>query len=166
MASVVLLLLHKLVTSHWWGKDQKVLTCPVVINQVMLELFFISKKSLKIPKGQSESVSRRTDIIMTKIKRTKGPTTIYKHTLKTKDRVTLTPLKPGVGSSCSTRGTRRVTLVTNPGAGKDWEVLTTSKTYPWSSLTQIFRSGKLVVNIDSMSVSNLYPSRRLPCCYN
>ena len=56
---------------------------------------------------------------MTKRKRTKGPTTIYKPTLKTKDRVTRSPLKPGVGSSCSTSGTRRVTLVTNPGAGKD-----------------------------------------------
>jgi hypothetical protein len=46
-----------------------------------------------------------------------------KHTYKTKDRVTRTPLKTGgelrcsgrVGSSCSNSGTRRVTLVTNPG---------------------------------------------------
>ena len=45
-----------------------------------------------------------------------------KHTHETKDRVTRTPLKSGgelrcsggVGSSCSTGGTRRVTLVTNP----------------------------------------------------
>ena len=45
-----------------------------------------------------------------------------KHTYKTKDRVTRTPLKPGgelrcsgrVSSSCSTSGTRRVNLVTNP----------------------------------------------------
>ena len=44
-----------------------------------------------------------------------------KHTLKTKDRVTRTPLKTGgerrcfggVSSSCSTSGTRRVNLVTN-----------------------------------------------------
>jgi hypothetical protein len=43
-------------------------------------------------------------------------------TLKTKDRVTRTPLRTGselrfsgmVSSSCSTSGTRRVTLVTNP----------------------------------------------------
>ena len=35
-------------------------------------------------------------------------------TQKTKDRVTRTPLKTGrVNSSCSTSGTRRVTLVTN-----------------------------------------------------
>jgi hypothetical protein len=45
-----------------------------------------------------------------------------KYTHKTKDRVTRTPLKTGgelrcsgrVSSSCSTSGTRRVNLVTNP----------------------------------------------------
>jgi hypothetical protein len=45
-----------------------------------------------------------------------------KHTHKTKDRETRTPLKTGnelrysgrVSRSCSTRGTRRVNLVTNP----------------------------------------------------
>ena len=36
------------------------------------------KKSLKIPRGQSESVYRRTDNIMTKRKSTKGQNTIYK----------------------------------------------------------------------------------------
>jgi hypothetical protein len=59
---------------------------------------------------------------MAKGKRTKGQTTIYKNTHKTEDRVTLTPLKTGgelrcsgrVGSSCSTSGTRCVSLVTNP----------------------------------------------------
>ena len=59
---------------------------------------------------------------MAKRKSTKGQATIYKTlcTQKTKDRVTRTPLKSGgefgcsgrVGSSFSTRGTRRVTLVT------------------------------------------------------
>ena len=51
-----------------------------------------------------------------------------------------------VGSSCSTSDTRRVNLVTNPvispGRGKDREVLTTSGTYPWSYVTQIFHSGQ------------------------
>jgi hypothetical protein len=45
-----------------------------------------------------------------------------KHTHKTKDRVARTPLKTGselrcsgrISSSCSTSGTRRVNLVTNP----------------------------------------------------
>jgi len=37
-----------------------------------------NKKSLKIPKGKSESVYRRTDNTMAKKKGTKGQTTIYK----------------------------------------------------------------------------------------
>jgi len=78
------------------------------------------KKSLKIPKGQSETVyRRRTDNTMAKRKSTKGQTTIDKHTYKTKDGVTRTPLKTGdelmcsgrVGSSCSTSGTRRFRLL-------------------------------------------------------
>ena len=47
----------------------------------------IDKKSLKIPKGYSESVNRRrTDNTMAKRKRTKGQTTNYK-TLHTKLKV-------------------------------------------------------------------------------
>ena len=38
----------------------------------------LCKKSLKIPKVQSESVYRRTDNAMAKRKSTKGQTTIYK----------------------------------------------------------------------------------------
>jgi hypothetical protein len=61
-----------------------------------------------------------------------------KHTYKTKERVTRTPLKTGgelrcsgrVSSSCSTSDTRRVNLVTHPvkshERGKDREVFTTS----------------------------------------
>ena len=77
-----------------------------------------------------------------------------KHTYKTKDRVTRTPLKTGgelrfswrVNSSCSTSSTRRVNLVTNPVISREWgkdrEVFTTSGTYPWSFVTQIFHNGK------------------------
>jgi hypothetical protein len=73
-------------------------------------------------------------------------------THKTKDRVTRNQLKTGgelmcsgrVSSSCSTGGTRRVNLVTNPVISHEWgndrEVLTTSGTYPWSFVTQIFHS--------------------------
>ena len=51
-----------------------------------------------------------------------------KHTHKTKVRVTRTPLKTGdklvcsgrVGSSCSTSGTLRVNLVTNPVISHKW----------------------------------------------
>jgi hypothetical protein len=68
------------------------------------------EKSLKIPKGQSEFVyRRRTDNTMAK------------------DRVTRTPLKTGgelrcsgrVSSSCSTSGTRRVNLFTNPVVSRE-----------------------------------------------
>ena len=48
------------------------------INRYELLLLYV-KKSLKISKGQSESVYRRkTDNTMAKRKRTKGQTTIYK----------------------------------------------------------------------------------------
>jgi hypothetical protein len=64
-----------------------------------------------------------------------------KHTYKTKDRVTQTPLKTGgelmcsgrVSSFCSTSDTHRVNLVTNSvishEQGKNQEVFTTSGTY-------------------------------------
>jgi hypothetical protein len=75
-----------------------------------------------------------------------------KHTYKTKHRVTRTPLETGgelrcsgkVSSSCSTSGTRRVNLITNPVISREWgkdsEVFTTSGKYPWSFVTQIFHS--------------------------
>ena len=102
------------------------------------------KKSLKVPKGKSESVYRRTDNTMAKRKNTNDKQRPTKHTHKTKDRVTRIPLKTRgelrcsgrVSSSCSTSGTRRVNLVTNR------EVLTTSGTYPWSFVTPIFHSGQ------------------------
>ena len=77
-----------------------------------------------------------------------------KHANKTKDRVTRTPLKTISEirysgreiSYCSTSDTCRVNLVTNLAIshkrGKDREVFTTSGTYPWSFVTQIFHSGQ------------------------
>jgi hypothetical protein len=77
-----------------------------------------------------------------------------KHTYKTKDWVTRSPLKSGgelrcsrrVSSSCSTSDTHRVNLVTNlvisHERGKDREVFTTSGTYPWSFVTQIFHNSQ------------------------
>jgi len=51
-----------------------------------------------------------------------------------------------VGSSGFTSDTRRVNLVTNPvisnERGKDREVFTTSGTYPWSFVAQIFHNGQ------------------------
>ena len=109
---------------------------------------------MKIPRGQSETVYRRTDNTMAKEKVQKDKQRSTKHTYKTKDRVTRTPLKTGdelrcsgrVSSSCSTSGTRRANLVTNPVISREWgkdrEVFTTSGTYPWSFVTQIFQNGQ------------------------
>ena len=63
--------------------------------------------------------NRQHNVQKKKVQRNKQRST--KHTHKTKDRVTRTPLKTGgelrcsgrVGNSCSTSGTRRVILVTN-----------------------------------------------------
>ena len=59
-------------------------------------------------------------------------------TQKTKDRATRTPLKKG---SCSTSGASHVTLATNVMIShegrKDLGLLTTSRPYPWSFVTQI-----------------------------
>jgi hypothetical protein len=92
-------------------------------------MWSLLQKSLKIPMRLSESVyRRRTENTMAKITSTKGQTTIYNHTHKTKDRVTRTQLKTRdelrcsgrVSSSCSTSGTRRVNLVTNPVLSDEW----------------------------------------------
>ena len=89
---------------------------------------------------------------MAKTKRTKGQTTIYKtlhRKLKIEQRI---PQKTEdelgcfgrVTNSCSTCGTRRVVLVTNPvisnERGKYRIVITTNATYTWSFVTQMFRN--------------------------
>jgi len=98
---------------------------------------------LKITKGQSESVSRRTtqwskEQHNGQKKKYNDKQRSTKHTYKPKNRVTRTPLNTGaelrwswrVSSSCSTSDTRRVNLVTNSvithERGKDREVFTTS----------------------------------------
>ena len=50
------------------------------------------KKSLKIPKGQSGSVYRRTDNTIAKRKVQKDKQRSTKHIYKAKDRITRTPL--------------------------------------------------------------------------
>ena len=91
---------------------------------------------------------------MAKRKSTQDKQRSTKHTHKTKDRETRTPLRTEgelgcsgrVGTSCSTSGTGRVNLVTRPvishERGKDREVLKTGGTYPWSFVTQIFHNGQ------------------------
>ena len=115
-----------------------------------------TKKSLKIPKGGNQNPyieeEQTTQWSKEKIQKDKQRST--KHTYKTKYRVTRTPLKTGgelrcsgrVSSSCSTSGTRHVNLVTNPVISREWrknrEVFTTSGTYSWSLVTQIFHNGQ------------------------
>ena len=109
------------------------------------------KKNLKIPKGGNHNPYIKEEHNGQKKKDTQRST---KHTYKTEDRVTRTPLKTGgelrysgrVSSSCSTSGTRCVNLVTNPVISREWgkgrEVFTTSRTYPWSFVTHIFHNGQ------------------------
>jgi hypothetical protein len=122
----------------------------------LLAIAVLSEKSLKIPKGGNQNPyieeEQTTQWPKEKVQKDKQRST--KHTYKTKDRITRTPLKTGgelmcssrSSSSCSTSDTCRVNLVTNPvishERGKDREVFTTSGTYPWSFVTQIFHNGQ------------------------
>ena len=83
---------------------------PLLANWVSYEEFEDTKGVIRIRKSKDKQDKGQND---------KQRST--KHTHKTKDRVTRTPLKPGgelrcsgrVGSYCSTSGTSRVNLVTN-----------------------------------------------------
>ena len=98
---------------------------------------------------------------------TKGQTTIYKTYSKNKDQETRTPLRIGgqlrcsgrVVSSCYTSGTSRVSLLTNPVTilkrGKDRGVFTTSGTYPWPFVTQIFRNDQPSHGVDRKTIEVL-----------
>ena len=106
---------------------------------------------MKIPKEQSESVYRRRK---DNIKSTKGQTTIYKTQISNQRSSNTNPTKTGgelrcsarVGTSCSISDIRSVNLVANPVINREWvkyrEVFTTSGTYPWSFVTQIFHNGQ------------------------
>jgi hypothetical protein len=116
------------------------------------------KKSLKIQMYQRQGnqnpyiEEQTTQWPKEKVQRDKQRST--KHTHKTNDWLTRTPLKTGgefrcfgrESSSCSTSGTCRVNLVTNPVISREWgkdrEVFTTSGTYPWSLVTQVFHNGQ------------------------
>jgi LysM repeat protein len=87
------------------------------------------KKSLKIPKSnQNPYIEEEQTTQWPKEKGQKDKQRSTKHTHKTKDRITRTPLKTGgvlrcsgrVGSSCSTIDTRRVNLVANPVIRHEW----------------------------------------------
>jgi hypothetical protein len=114
-----------------------------------------AKEEFDDTKGVIRIVNRRsTENTVANRKRTKEKKQYTKHSHKTKDRVTRSPLKTGeelrcygrVSSSCSTIGTRRVNLVTNlvisHVRGKDREVFTTSGKYSWSFVIEIFHAGQ------------------------
>ena len=131
------------------------------LNQIFIVLKQQSagrhKKSLKIPKGgnQNPYIEKEQTTQQPKEKAQQDKQRSTKHTHKTRDRVTRTPLKTEgelicsgrVSSSCLTSDIRRVNLVTNPvishELGKGREVFTTSGIYPWSFVTQIFHNGQL-----------------------
>ena len=95
-----------------------------VIGQCLWNISGLTRRRVWIYQNvQSEFVyRRRADNTLAKRKSTKDKQRSTKHTYKTTDRVTRTPLKTGneircsgrVGSSCSTTSTRRVNLVRNP----------------------------------------------------
>jgi hypothetical protein len=93
------------------------------MNSILTGFDYMSKKSLKIPKGGNQNPyieeEQTTQWPKEKVQTDKQRST--KHTHKTKDRVTRIPLKTEgemrcsgrVSSSCSTSGTRRVILLEN-----------------------------------------------------
>ena len=98
-----------------------------VLKKISFDVSSFSKKSLKISKGKSKFVYRRTD--NTIVKRKRANNDLQNTTQKIRDRATQTPLNTGVEfsspwwvcSSCSTSGTRRVAPVTNPMISHEWE---------------------------------------------
>ena len=110
--------------------------------------YWSKKKSLKIPNwgNQKLYIEEEQTIQWPKEKVQKDKQRLTKHTYKTKDRVTRTPLKTGgelrcsgrVVHYCSTSGTCHVNLVTNPVMiiSHEWG------TYPWSFVIQIFHNGQ------------------------
>ena len=118
----------------------------IVVTLLLLLIKLNYSNSIVLQKGQSKPYITEEQTRQWPQKKS------TKQTYKTKDRVTRTRLKTGdefrcsgrVSSSCSTSGTRRVNLVTNPVISREWgkdrEVLTTSGTYPWSFVTQQFNN--------------------------
>ena len=131
------------------------LACFTVVVGLLLGLFLHTRRVWRYQRGNQNTYIEEEQT--TQWRKEKGQKDIQrstKHTYKTKDRVTWTPLKTRgeltcsgrISSSCSTSDTRRVNLVTNPVIshewGKDREMFTTSTTYPWLFVTQIFHNGQ------------------------
>jgi hypothetical protein len=115
------------VISHEWGKDREVFTtsgCLVLFDIRILITPLVSSNSSypRLERGSCCPIFSFVCSVMNNIAYNCYKQRFTKHTCKTKDRVTRTPLKPGgelrcsvrVSSSCSTSDTCRVNLVTNP----------------------------------------------------
>ena len=130
-----------------------------IVQHIICLWHFPSKRVWRYQRGnhnpyiEEEQTTQWPKWKVQKDKRTNND--LQKHAYKTKNWVTRTHTTKNrgerrcsgrVSSSCSTSGTRRVNLVTNPVIsrewGNDWEVLTTSGTYPWSFISQIFHNGQ------------------------
>ena len=85
-----------------------------------------------------------------------------KHTHKTKNRVTRTPLKAGgelrcsgmVGSSSSTSGTRRCNLVTNPMISHEW--WKALATFYWCACTNPGKWAVILIFVRGSNFSSFY----------
>ena len=132
------------------------LACFTVVVGLLLGFFLHTRRVWRYQRGnQNTHIEEEQTTQWRKEKGQKDKQRSTKHTHKTKDRVTRTPLKTRgeltcsgrVSSSCSISGTRHVNLVTNPVTshewGKDQELFTTNGTYPWSFVTRIFHNGQL-----------------------
>ena len=132
--------------------------------------------------NQNPYIDEEQTIQWSKDKVQKNEQRSTKHTHKTKDQATRTPLKTGdelrctgrVSSSCSTSVTRCVNLVTKPVIShewwKDWEVFTTNGFVDIISLYQcIFVTIGLILNVCSLNkMQILYTNTsncNLWCCF-
>jgi len=112
--------IHVLPISHYLKDVKKNTSCICVLGVSILLLLF----SLFI------FILEMFPTVLPKKNKQKDKQLYTKHKLKTKDRITRTPLRCSgrVSSSCSTSDTRRVNLITNPvisrERGKDREVFT------------------------------------------
>jgi hypothetical protein len=151
---------HKKLHMNWTSLKKSPFRC---LKNVLIQIWLYIENHLrrvwKYQRGnQNPYIEEEQTTQWPKEKVQKDKQQSIKHIFKTKDRVTRTPLKTGgelrysgrVCSSCSTSGTRRVNLVTNPVIsrkwGKDQEVFTTSGKYPWSFVTQIFHNSQPWIN--------------------
>jgi hypothetical protein len=126
-----------------------------ILKWVLVHSFY-DKNSVKISKGTTRSRNSKRDRQQhngqnNKEKRTYNDLQNTTHQKFSNPNPTKTRsdlrCSGSVSSSCTTSDTRHVNLVTNPVISHEWskdpELFTTSGTFPWSILTQIFHNWQL-----------------------